>query len=178
LCMSAGQCGPAILVLVQNATRGFTCAGAACGDSVVESVERAFVEAEFAALTRCASTASASPSSRAVASPKDHSQLHAQRRHFRRADVLVGPAQDEVVLPEITWPGSLQARLESPAGTLPLYWAELGKDKPNGEHTQRMRTVRALIPGCIPLGFGYDALPRGMVSHPVSLAARFPHPLA
>lgn len=167
--------GPAILVLIQNARRGFTCAGAACGSDAATAVEHAFIEAEFAAIARGQGVAASTMAPRRVASPKDHAGLYARPAYFRRADVLIGTAARATRLEKISWPGSLRERL----GKRPMYSVDLASDVqlPDLEG-RRIHAVRVLIPDCIPLAFGYDALPQGMVSHPVSMRGRFPHPLA
>jgi ribosomal protein S12 methylthiotransferase accessory factor len=178
LCMRKGL-GPAILVLIRHGGRGFVCAGSACGPDLPSSVERAFIEAESAAVVRC--VASACPKAKAAreaVSPEDHANLYARRAHFRRADVLLGPEEASIPASAIRWPARLAGRLESGTGTRPVYWVELSSTgapcQPDG---RPIRTVRALVPDCIPLAFGVGSLPEAMVTHRVSAAARFPHPL-
>ncbi|TFY97065.1 YcaO-like family protein [Ramlibacter humi] len=179
LCMTMGL-GPAVLVLIRNARLAFVCAGSACGSDLLSSIERAFTEAEFAAVVRC--TATARPKAmpmRQVASPEDHANLYATRGRFRRADVLIGPPDAAVIAPEIRWPTNLRDRLQTVAGRRPVYWVELpGNSAPRQLDGRRARAVRVLVPDCIPLAFGYGSLPEAMVSHPVSPVARFPHPLS
>jgi ribosomal protein S12 methylthiotransferase accessory factor len=178
LCMTKGL-GPAILVLVRHTGRGFACAGSACGPDLASSIEHAFIEAEFAAIARCA--ASARPKAlapRQATTPEDHANLYARRAHFRRADVLLGPADASVAADDIPWPTSLEQRLGNGADARPVYWVELtGKGAPRQLDGRPIRTVRVLVPGCIPLAFGYGSLPEAMVAHRVGAAARFPHPL-
>lgn len=176
VCLSQGL-GPAILVLVRNDSRGFVCAGSACGHDLALAIEHAFTEAEFAAVARC--TARRPPPARAprdTSSPQDHADLFARRAYFRRADVLIGTRN--VPASQIAWPSALQDRLQTRDGPHKVYWTELpGTGAPRQADGRRARTVRALIPGCIPLAFGFGALPEAMVPHAVSPAARFPHPL-
>jgi ribosomal protein S12 methylthiotransferase accessory factor len=178
LCMSKGL-GPAILVLIRHVQRGFVCAGSACGPDLASSIESAFIEAESAAVVRC--VASARPRAvapRQAASPEDHANLHARRAHFRRADVLLGLAGASIPASAIEWPATLEDRLRSSTDPRPVYWIELPSTNPPCQLDGRpIRTVRVLLPGCIPLAFGFGALPEGMVTHRITAAARFPHPL-
>ena len=66
--------------------------------------------------------------------------------------------------------------------TLKRFWKDVAVAEADGGFRieldgRPIRTVRVLVPGCIPLAFGFGALPEGMVTHRVSAAARFPHPL-
>jgi ribosomal protein S12 methylthiotransferase accessory factor len=168
--------GPSILVLIRNLHLGFTCAGSASGPDAGASVERAFIEAEFAAITRCKGVTAPKIRPREAALPEDHANLYAQRAYFRRADALIGDAEKAIDFARMQWPSSIRERLTDER---PLYWLELPSgESPRQLNGERIKTVRVLIPGCIPLAFGYDALPQGMVSHAVSARARFPHPLA
>jgi len=175
LCMTLGL-GPSILVLIRNLRLGFACAGSACGADAAATIERAFIEAEFAAIARCQGVAVPRIRSRDASVPEDHAHLYAQRAHFRRADVLIGDPAQAIALARIDWPASLQSRLGEQHR---LYWVDRSDDGALRQlDGQRICTVRVLIPGCVPLAFGCDALPRAMVSHPVSVRALFPHPLA
>lgn len=172
--------GPSILVIVRNAQRGFACLGGASGTSAENTIEAAFIEAEFAAIARNAFRGrTPSLPSKRVSTPQQHSDLYATRRHFRRADVLIGPEESAIPWGSIAWPGSWRTRLQRGADILPAYWVDLtGDDPPCQLDGVPIRTVRVLIPGCIPLAFGYGALPEAMVSHRITAAARFPHPFA
>jgi ribosomal protein S12 methylthiotransferase accessory factor len=178
LCMTKGI-GPAILVLIRDLRRGFVCAGSACGPDLASSIERAFIEAESAAVARC--VASARPKAlapRQAASPEDHANLYARRAYLRRADVLLGPADASIPASAIEWPATLEDRLRSSTDPRSVYWVELpSTNAPCQLDGRPIRTVRALVPGCIPLAFGFGALPEGMVTHRIAAAARFPHPL-
>jgi ribosomal protein S12 methylthiotransferase accessory factor len=178
VCTTLGL-GPTIVVLIRNERLGFACLGCASDSSAASATERAFIEAEFAALARCHGARTAKIRPRHVCLPEHHASVFAQRAFFRRADVLVAGDQSPLRLDQLDWPAALEERLQGAAGRLPAYWVELPSVAgPRQLDGRPLRTVRALIPGCVPLAFGYGALPQSMVAHRVTARARFPHPLA
>jgi ribosomal protein S12 methylthiotransferase accessory factor len=171
--------GPTILVLIRNERLGFACLGCASDASAASATERAFIEAEFAALARCHGARTPTMRPRDVCLPEHHASVFAQRAFFRRADVLVARDQRPIPVERLDWPGSLEERLQGRGWRVPAYWVELpATASPRQLDGRPLRTVRALIPGCIPLAFGYGALPERMVAHRIPARARFPHPLA
>ncbi|MEJ8837141.1 YcaO-like family protein [Ramlibacter sp. AN1133] len=171
--------GPAIMVLIRNHRLGFACVGCASDSDPGNAVERAFIEAEFAALARCHGVRGTKVRPEDACLPEHHANVFAQRAFFRRADVLVSARQVPVRLDLLDWPATLEQRLRRAGQRVPAYWLELPSGPgPRQLDGRPLRTVRALISGCVPLAFGYGALPEGMVSHRVTARARFPHPLA
>ena len=172
------QFGPVLLVLVCGHRRGFSCVGSACGRDPGEALRRAFTEAEFAARIHAdRRSAVRTVTVRQVAVPADHAWLYSRRVHYRRALVLVGSGAGESWRAlAARWPLHWSARLPAEHAA---YWCELTTPQtPNQIDGRPLRVVRALVPGCVPLAFGRDALPRGMVDFVVPRAGRFPHPLA
>ncbi|MBL0426641.1 YcaO-like family protein [Ramlibacter alkalitolerans] len=170
--------GPTILVLIRNDRLGFACLGGASDSSATRATERAFIEAEFAALARCHGARTTPVRPRDVCLPEHHASVFAQRAFFRRADVLVAQGQRPIRLDQLDWPVSVQERLQGAGRHVAAYWVELPSTASPAQLDGRpVRTVRALIAGCVPLAFGYGALPERMVTHEVTQRARFPHPL-
>jgi ribosomal protein S12 methylthiotransferase accessory factor len=193
LCVLQGDLGPVVLVLLTSVPQGFCVAATACGDSALHSVERALAEAEVAALGRSAHMQVERLAARSVRRPLDHANLYGQRRYHRRAHVISrGTRTMDLEVLERNWPASLAERLgrvsgaalspslsslaASPSGR--AAWVDMTRDDaPLSLDGQPIRTVRVLIPGAIPIGFGYDALPRGMGAA-CARGGSFPHPLS
>lgn len=172
------ELGPAFVVGLTSEARGFCAIGSASGDMPLEAAERALSEAEAGAFVRLQYSLKSLVKADAVATPEDHGNLFAQRRHFRRAHAMVrGGHQETFAKVEAQWPGSVAARLASHPARPSLFCVDLtAPDAPLSLHGHRIRTVRALIPGTVPIAFGFDALPLGMGA-PSCKAGRFPHPL-
>jgi ribosomal protein S12 methylthiotransferase accessory factor len=172
--------GPVVLAFVTSDRLAFSAVGTACGAELTPAIERALGEAEVIALSRLRGTRPRPLRARDSAKPMDHAELYATRRHYRRAWVLVQEtaAEDLGTLAK-RWPIDLSTRLKLRTPTPPdLFWVDVtADDAPVGFDGRPLTTVRALIPGCIPIAFGFDAIPRGTVG-PVSAAGRFPHPMA
>ena len=173
------QLGPVMMVVVESEPRGFSAIGTACGRDALSSLERALAEAEVVAAVRLQQDREPPINARDVRKPIEHSDLHAQRRHYKRARALTQGGEHEGWRSvERRWPRDLEVRLRADGGQRDLLWVDLTtRDAPLGADGQDLYTVRVLIPGAVPIGFGYDAIPRGTFS-PVTPAARFPHPMA
>lgn len=193
LCVLQGNLGPVVLVMLTSMRQGFCAAATACGDSALHSVERALAEAEVAALGRSVHTHVERLAARSVRRPIDHANLYGQRRYHRRAHAISrGTRMMDFEALEKSWPASLFERLGQASGAAlsPSFsssasslsaraaWVDMTRDDaPLSLDGQPIRTVRVLIPGAIPIGFGYDALPRGMGTA-CARGGSFPHPLS
>jgi ribosomal protein S12 methylthiotransferase accessory factor len=173
--------GPCALALVGCDTLGFSAVGTACGGEPAAAIERALGEAETIAVMRLRGVRARSLRARDAVTSLDHVDLHSLRAHRRRARVLLqqgGPEEGLVTLAR-RWPKDVAARLVSRAESRgePL-WVDLSADDaPAGFDGRPLVTVRVLIPGCLPIAFGFDAIARGGM-RAVTAAGRFPHPLA
>lgn len=171
--------GPVMLAHIESETIGFAAIGTACGAEPAATLARALTEAEVVAAIRLRQDRAPPMTARDVRKPIDHADLHSQRRHFRRARVLTASAECiGFKAVERRWPASLQSRLEAARAIDRVLWVDLSRaDAPLGPCGQALHTARVLIRGATPIGFGYDAIPRGNLGM-VTAAARFPHPLA
>ena len=167
--------GPVVLVVIESEARGFSAVGTACGRDAFSSLERGLAEAEVVAAVRLRQVQPPKVNARDVRKPMEHSDLHSQRRHCRRARALTHNGRQEAwSSTERRWPRDLERRLNAQD----LLWVDLTPfDAPLGPESQELHTVRVLIPGTVPIAFGYDAIPRGAFGA-VTPAARFPHPMA
>jgi hypothetical protein len=110
----------------------------------------------------------------------DHAELHSMRAHYRRAWVLLqnGGQEESVAALARRWSADLATRLAGRAAQDEPLWIDLtAADAPVGFDGEPLVTVRVLIPGCLPIAFGFDAIPRGGITC-VTAAGRFPHPMA
>ncbi len=176
--------GPVVVVVVESETKGFSALGSACGADMPTTLEHALTEAEVLSEVRLRMDDSPRVKASEAWAPLDHSNLYAMRRHFRRARALThGGATTTLRRMERKWPRSLRERLSATTNSLgrhmrPSMWIDLTQsDAPLGPAGKELQTVRVLIPGCLPIGFGHDAIPRGGIG-PIGAAGRFPHPLA
>jgi len=164
---------PVWLVGIRCHAGGFFSIGAATGCDPGEALRRAFDEAETAARTRMGEPASA-VSVASVHRARDHADLFAQRRHYRRAQVLFadGVAFDGWQ----RWPASFEQALDRlGARGREVFFADLSQaDAPPGFDGRPLHTVRALVPGLVPIVFGQAPLPLGMLR--AAPGGRFPHP--
>jgi ribosomal protein S12 methylthiotransferase accessory factor len=169
---------PVWFVWMQSVHAGFTCVAAATGFEPEAALQSAFFEAYTAAQVRLASRTRPKMAPRGVRTPRDHADLHAQRRYFRRADALRG-GQPAVDFGKAVsgWPQSFDVfRAGLAAHGRNIVVADLSQ--PNAPATwdgTPIVSVRALAPGLIPLGFGAGRMPLGMGAELASGSA-FPHP--
>jgi ribosomal protein S12 methylthiotransferase accessory factor len=167
------------LVIIQHEKHHFTCLGSAAKLNPEGAVEHAMREAEVMAYSRLETPRAPRIHPKRVRKPEDHSNLYAQPEYFRKGDRLFLtdgqtklPKTPPKLLPKSA--DNLVARLRGRFGrvfcvdmTIPGVHEKFGN----------LKTVRAIVPGLIPLTFGYGHLPLGMVRryHPGCL---FPHPFA
>ncbi|MDP9933601.1 YcaO-like family protein [Variovorax paradoxus] len=181
VCILNGSLGPVMIVAVTSPAKGFCAIATVCGNSAKHALERALREAQITALVKLARAPEPSASRvavRAVRTPLDHAQVFSQRTHYRKAHAITrGPRTTTFSSVEREWPDSLEERLKRCADRPMAAWVDMTRsDAPLSLDGQAVRTVRVLIPGAVPIAFGYDALPRGMGAACVP-RGRFPHPL-
>lgn len=173
-----GAGGPAVITGCTHARQGVCVVSTACGNDLAAALEHSLAESLVTAVLRCnlpSRSGNVRPFNcrRAI----DHGDLYAQRRYFRRAHAITrGPSELSFEQVQQIWPSSLQARLEMHK-LVGAAWVDMTSlDAPLAPSGQIIRTARVLIPGLIPLAFGWDGLPRGMGAE-VHPHGRFPHPL-
>ncbi|WP_161974484.1 YcaO-like family protein [Piscinibacter terrae] len=169
---------PVWFVWMQSEQAGFTTVAAASGFGPEAALESAFFEAHTAALVRLASRQPTGIAARAVRTPRDHADLYAQRRYFRRADALCSnEPQVDFGTAVAGWCPSFEAlRAGLAAHGRDIVVADLSlPDAPTTWDGTPIVTVRALAPGLVPLGFGAGRMPLGMGAERVA-GGEFPHP--
>lgn len=170
---------PVWLVAVRSDIDRFTCVGAATGLDAVKALESAFNEPYTAAMVRLAGRRSAGLTAKSVRTPWDHADLHALPRHYRRSDpILWGGSVEDLERVVEAWPtqfDDVRARLAR-CGMDATYVVDLTmQETPALWSGGKVHTARAIVPGLIPLTFGYRTLPLGMVET-IADGAEFPHP--
>lgn len=156
---------PVLFVFAQNEEDGCTICSASAEFDQEEALNHALMEVEAAALVHLDSGESDSCTSpREVRTPRDHGTLYSQKRFFRSADFLVQTAAPEISFRDVgkavprTWRDLLD-QLERKVGrlvTIPMHSGERGADgKP-------LHIIRSVVPGLIPISFGYRQEPCGM----------------
>ena len=126
---------------------------------------------ETTALARLAGVPGCSIEPADVRTPADHGALYATQRHFRMADgILHSKAEGEFR----SLAGRFELEAESLYGGLhdaglSVYWVDMSLPEAQGLPVAGpLRTVRAVVPGLLPMAFGEGLLPLGMISTPGS----------
>lgn len=170
---------PVFLVMIQHQSLHFTAVGAGTGftDAALDS---ALSEAEILALARLRGAASKPLTPANVRLASEHADLYAQRAYFRRANKLFpsGESTSYSMVNEQLARDSQQLwdRLEA----LNQRVIRIDLTLTNAPQTLARNdivTVRAFMPGLVPLNFGYGRLPLGMDKYRHT-QARFPHPFS
>lgn len=168
------------LACAQHDERHFTSAGAAARMTLHEALDSAMEEMESLAFFRLHTPDAPRIAPREVRSPRDHGALYATARHYRRADaVLHAPS---------TRGFAALARADATAGASALQrLLDAGREIIMVDITAPHSTIddgrtavtvlRALVPGLVPISFGYGREPLGCLAH-VDRRGRFPHPFA
>jgi ribosomal protein S12 methylthiotransferase accessory factor len=178
---------PVVLGFSQHAELSQTLITAAAGFHAEEALEHAVseLEAHCAALLTRTSVPAIEPA--AVATPSDHAKLYAQRKYFRRADWLAGEATS-VALADVgaCAPKSFNALAQALRERgYPVLWRDMtipGASLQQGRVP--LHIARVLVPGLVPISFGFGTemlgLPRlsrfGGVRVPHGPRPLFPHP--
>jgi len=180
---------PVVFVFAQNKELIFTtCAGCA-GFDTEAALDHALMEVESSVLCRLANGPLELIRLSKVRFPSDHGRLYEQKRFFQRADFLIR-GQNPIMFQEIgrdmaqSWQGLLDRFIAKgwPLVTIPLHLTEKfgGNDG--------LFIIRSIVPGMVPISFGYREEPRGMerirvvareiggVSISYRDMPRFPHP--
>lgn len=186
-CLDAGL-HPVWLAWAQHPALHFTCVGAASGLEAEVALDAALNELDTHALARLAGVPPTRMRPEEVAMPADHAALYATEAGFRGADALLRPgpqARNHARTPirfAVLAPGfrihgdTLYARLQ--ARGHPPHAVDLTLDAANDVlGGQPLYTVRAVVPGLIPMTFGHGQLPVGMWTD-IDPRAHFPHPFA
>src|SRR5450830_1236255 len=171
---------PAYLVFVQNLERHFSVTGASSGyaDGALES---ALSEAETLAFSRLGNVPYEKLRPQQIRKAIEHTDLYANKAYFHKADALLACRES------CTYADADDRFLSEKDGILD-YLQRRGDHHPIGVDIsvdnapltfarQTIVTVRAIIPGLIPMSFGYGRMPMGMDRHHLP-QAHFPHPFS
>lgn len=171
---------PAYLVFVQNLERHFSVTGASSGyaDGTLES---ALSEAETLAFSRLGNVPYEKIRPQQVRKAIEHTDLYANKAYFQKADALLACQES------CTYANADERFVSAKDGIL-AYLQKHGDHRPLGVDIsidnapltfakKTIVTVRAIIPGLIPMSFGYGRMPLGMDRHHLP-QAHFPHPFS
>jgi thiazole/oxazole-forming peptide maturase SagD family component len=167
-----------VLVFAQLEAKTLTAVAAAADYEPAAALDKALMEAESAVWTRLQSGRDEPIRPAQVVLPKDHAALYAQRRYFQRADFLAAP-RGNLRLSEIARgkPRHLDALLARLAGggrrVVQIDVTPSGAALGNGRIP--LHVVRAVVPGLLPISFGFDCEPLGSLRLDYSKPL-FPHP--
>lgn len=173
----AGEWGPVIFIAIASAVHQFSVIAASCFGSMDASITHALSEAETIGLLSVKSGPPKRLAPKAVQTPADHGLLFRQPAHYLKTAAIT-EGGDVVSFAELqaTWPATLAQRLQAAPRPPKAVWVDLTqRAAPESLDGQVIRSVRVLIPGAIPIGFGYDGLPLGM-DEKIAPGGKFPHP--
>jgi ribosomal protein S12 methylthiotransferase accessory factor len=182
---------PVILFFAQSHRYGFTrVATSSCLDAEM-ALEHALSELELFVQEAILIGTAVSAVPNDVVMPEDHAQLYSSRKYYRRADFL---AKATTTRSFSSIGKKLPRDWERFLGGLDragkkLFLVDITSDDKNlvfmahMNERRPMRVVRAVIPGLIPISFGYGREPLGMLAHGSKSTYRgatpmFPHPFA
>lgn len=167
------------LVSVQHEESHFTATASAAGSNFAEAVNDAIDKLEAKVHERMQGHLPRVKLAEEAATAHHHFELYGLKRHFRRADRVLFPSQ---AMTGDHWPldlknHSLGSLLEhfSTRDLRPVA-VDITPQQPFIDQGRtRITVVKALVPGLLPVSFGHQRDPLGMIhrSHP---GAKFPHP--
>ena len=169
---------PCFLAWAQHEERGFTAVGGGGGLDTAAAVNSALGEVETLVFAHFNDGFKDKARPETVREPVDHANLYGQKRYFRRADsVLRAQRSVDFAFVTQTAPASIDVLYNKLAeeGRSPVFF-DITPERPYIDQGRTViRVCKALIPGLIPLSFGYGLEPKGMLEkiHP---RAKFPHP--
>ncbi len=154
---------PVSFVYAKNSKLGFmTCASSASFDSE-EAVSHALMEVEASVLARLQNGPTKELKYSDVGSPADHGALYDQKDYFEKADFMIG-GKEMIRMNEIgkglakSWDQLMQTFTEKNLDLLTVSLVVPEDCGGNGD----LSIYRCLIPGLVPMTFGYLQVPGGM----------------
>lgn len=182
---------PVAAVWLQSSRLHYTTLGLGAGFDLRDATRKALDEVESQAHLFEAGRTMPVIEPRNVASAEDHLALYCQPRHYRRADWFASGGEPIAARA----PGARKPRIDSSADLLAVLDAQQRSPlfvdlAPPASADAPFHAARALVPGMLPLTFGHDREPLGLVRQikqggrtllEVSFAsprASFPHPFA
>ncbi len=157
------DCAPVAFVFAQNKELAFTTCASCASFDIAHAVSHALMEVEASVLSRLQNGPAKPTRPDEVVMPLDHGRLYGQKQYFRNADFLVH-CGDRISFGEIggnvahSW-NELLDRFAYKGWRLfviPLHLSdEYGG---NGD----LYIIRSVVPGMVPMTFGYRQEPAGM----------------
>jgi ribosomal protein S12 methylthiotransferase accessory factor len=171
---------PVAMVSVQHAEVHFTTLGLAAADTFEQAAAGALDEAEARVYAWLHGHKGSISKPEDVSTPEHHFELYGLKRYFRSADRVLFP---ETATQVSGWPEAPRVPLsmEGLVGRLAAEGhAPVAIDiTPEAHSIDQGRTplsvMKVIVPGLVPISFGYEKEPLGMVAR-VHADARFPHP--
>lgn len=154
---------PVIFVYCQNRDLTFTTCAASAHYDAEEALHHALMEVESSVLSKLSRASATNILPEQVASSEDHGVLYEQPEYFRRADFMIDHSSEcdlhEISRPHVQSFDQLLLTLNKQG--LSLYSIALDARAYFGCEVG-VHVVRAIIPGLIPISFGYGQEPCGM----------------
>lgn len=165
------------LVAAQSETQHFTTMGTAAGPDFLRALVSALEETEARVYAWIHGHAPAVQRPEDVATPEHHFELYSLKKYFRRADrvLFAPPALSKLPPPRRAKDAAALTASFAKAGLRPLVVDITPPNSLIDQGRTSLTAVKAIVPGLVPVSFGYGKEPLGMVSRAHRLA-QFPHP--
>ncbi|GEM_PF-843579 len=154
---------PVILVCAQNQVLPMTTC-AACSDfNLQEALNHALMEVESAIFCRLTSIAPTPIKPANIHFPEDHGNIYSQKKYFKKSNFLSEPSKKIDLKNILTKPlaKNWNALLDKLARDFSLLTVDLSGSS-IGSSKNQLFTIKAFIPGTVPMHFGYGLQPFGM----------------
>lgn len=166
-----------VLASATHHERHFTCVAGAARFDRIDAVDAALDELEISVYTRLIGQHFDPVKPQAIRDPGGHALLYAQKAYYKRAERVLSPVE-----PVATPSSSGSARnLDSLVATLKAQDLESSYvDITPAKHCinqgrTALKVVKVIVPGLIPISFGFEREPRAMVAK-IHRGAFLPHP--
>lgn len=170
------DCAQVAFLMARHPERRFLCVAAGARQTMDMAVHSALVELESRVFSLLHDHAVPHLTPRTVRTPDDHFGLYSFPANYHRADGIAMP-KTFVTFGEVAKRDTQRKTLDRIllAGLTPLVFDITPKLNGIDGGNERLVVYRAIVPGLIPMSFGYGLEPRGMLDdvHPGS---HFPHP--
>jgi ribosomal protein S12 methylthiotransferase accessory factor len=152
---------PVVTVFAQNEMLAYTNCASSSRFELVAAIDHALMEVEASVLARLQNGPSPALTPSEIAMPLHHGALYEQKGYFRRANFMfkdVACPTQESFIPVDSWDGLLDKlqQMDVPLVTTQFFLSE--QYGGNGD----LHIVRSVIPGLVPMTFGYRQEPGGM----------------
>lgn len=175
----SSQWAHVVMVAAQHEQHHFTTMGTAAHGSYVDALESALAETEARVYSWLHGYRVSITCPEKVNSTEDHFALYGLKRYFRRADNVLFPNAAPTLsrLPRTMDSGSLRKLVGRFAreGLHPLAVDITPRQNQIEQGRTTLSVARVLVPGLLPMSFGFGREPLGMVKK-VATGAKFPHP--